>query len=288
MGCLLFLRARTGVEPTEAGLLMLKRARAIVGQADDLMREGSALRKTKVREVRVAAGPYAAHLVVAPTVARLLAADPRLRFDLRVDHWVKVFRMLKERRVDLAVCEASEIEDDELEVTPMRISRAYVAVRPGHPLAETGGALDFSRVLRWPLAITARLPPRVLTPLLAFQGKSTFVPSVHCEDIGVVRSIVKQSDAVGFFPLPLVRKELEWGELKLLEVEATWLHTQFAILRLKDRLTAKPVQSFIEEILNTDEMLAQTEEELSARFLPARRDEMARATPHINGTSITK
>lgn len=288
MGSPLFVRGRKGVDPTDAGQLMLKRARSIVGQTDDLLREGLAFQKQNTTEIRVAAGPYPAHMIVAPTIARQLLAEPTFRFELRVDHWVKVVRMLKERRTDLAICESSELNDHELEIVPLRSHRGQVAVRPGHPLLDSGQAMGFDRVIQWPLAITSRLPPRLMRKLIPSLNGATFVPAVNCEDIGVVKSIVMNSDSVGIFPLSLIQAELEQGWLKVVEVDVPWLETKFAVIRLKDRLLSRSVESFIREIQQTDAELAQVEEDLSTRFLASPRRERARAMPHISGTSITK
>lgn len=288
MGTPLFIRARKGVEPTDAGQLMLKRARAIVSQTEDLMREGMVLRKTKGTEIRIAAGPYAGHLILAPSVARQLAAEPGFRFDLRIDHWVKVTQMLKERRMDLAICESSELDDRELEILPLRAHRGAIAVRPGHPLLSGGKPVDIKRVVKWPIAITARLPPRILKPMLSYIKGSSFVPAVHCEDVGVIKTIVMDSDAVGIFPLAMIRHELERGLLKIVDAEAPWLETCFAVIWLKDRLLSESMRSFIRVVRAADEELAQTEEELSARFSPDRQPARNRASTHINGTSIRK
>jgi DNA-binding transcriptional LysR family regulator len=272
MGAALFVRGRKGVDPTDAGQLMLKRARSIIGQTEDLMREGLAFRKQNTTEIRIATGPYPAHMLVAPTVARQLAADPTFRFDLRIDHWVKVVKILKERSTDLAICESSELDDPELEVVPLRAHRGHVVVRPGHPLLESKGAMDFNQVIQWPLAITSRLPPRLMRQLIPSLNGATFAPAVNCEDIGVVKSIVMNSDALGFFPLSLVAQDLELGQLKIVPVDAPWLETKFAVIRLKDRVLARSVEAFIREIQETDAEMAQMEEALSAKFLgPLRR-----------------
>jgi DNA-binding transcriptional LysR family regulator len=287
MGSLLFVRGRKGVGPTDAGQLMLKRARAIVGQTEDLMREGQAMKK-RTSEIRIVAGPYAAQLIVAPTVARQLLAESTFRFDLRIDHWVKVVQLLKERRFDLAICESSEIDDSELELVPLRPQRGHVVVRAGHPLLESGEKISFDQVIQWPLAITARLPSRVLKKMILHVKEASFVPAVHCEDVGAIKSIVMNSDAVGFFPLPMISMELEQGLLRIVDVDAPWLETGFAVIRLKDCLLSKSVQSFIRKIQQTDDELAQRADELSARFLASPRREMDRAMPYINGTSISK
>ena len=94
VGVPLFERMSTGVEPTDAGLLLLKRAKAILGQTDDLMREVGGLGTGEQAEIRLASGPYPAGTIVGPAVAAMLGKWPELRFSLKVDHWVDAIRKL--------------------------------------------------------------------------------------------------------------------------------------------------------------------------------------------------
>jgi DNA-binding transcriptional LysR family regulator len=72
MGLPLFERMRSGVEPTDAGQLLLKRAKAMLGQADDLMREVGGVGTGVQAGLRVAVGPYPAGMIVSPAVVAML------------------------------------------------------------------------------------------------------------------------------------------------------------------------------------------------------------------------
>ena len=287
MGVQLFVRGPKGVSTTDAGLLTLKRARTILGHANDLMREGHAMRSDSRNELRIAAGPYAADLVVGPCVASLLKKLPELRFTMRVDHWVKVVRMLEERRIDVAVCEGSELANSGLDVVPLRPIQAYVVVRAGHPLVEQKRQVDLNEVFRWPLAITARLPPRVIERLLPLFGEASFTPTVHCEDINMIRNIIVKSDAIGLLPLPMISNELELGLLKVVPIKVSWMRTEFSIVRMKDRIHSKEVISFAEQIAENDKHLLQVEEDLEKRFFKPRAAKK-RASPKRRMTSSAK
>lgn len=260
----LFERRRDGVVPTESGLLLLQRARMVVSQADDMVRETTAM-KAKENGLRVAAGPYAARMVVAPTTAALLSARPGLRFHLEVANWMKVAGMLRERRVELAVCERSEVKASEMEVVALQRHTAWPMVRPGHPLTrlKKPGIHD---VLGWPLAVTARLPPRVLRHLLPKERKKDFKPGVHCEDLGMVVEITAGSDAVSFLTLGMAEEAVRGGRLTPLRLELPWLHTDFALLRLRDRILTETGRLFVEEAQRVDEDLAARERRLAVEF----------------------
>ena len=263
VGTPLFERMRSGVEPTDAGQLLLRRAKAILGQTDDLMREIGGLGTGDQAQIRLAAGPYAAGTIVGPAVAAMLNKQPGLRFTLMVDHWVDTIRKLRERRVDLALCEASVIRDPELEVIPLLRHPARPVVRHGHPILQSGVS-TMKQVMAWPVAITSRLPPRILSKLVpASRSKGGFEPAVHCEDIGLLKTLVRESDVVGLFPLAMVEDELTSGRMVALEVDEPWLATEFGLFHLKDRNLPHVAVEFIDELRKADERLAAKNQELA-------------------------
>lgn len=84
----LFDRTRSGVVPTDAGQLMLRRAKAILGQTDNLMRKLGGMGIGEQEEIRVAAGPSAAGTILGPPVASMLNKRTGPRLKIVMDHWV--------------------------------------------------------------------------------------------------------------------------------------------------------------------------------------------------------
>ncbi len=281
MGLPLFERMRSGVEPTDAGQLLLKRAKAILGQTDDLMREVGGVGTGVQAGLRVAAGPYPAGMIVGPAVASMLGKWPELHFDIIVDHWVDAIRKLRDRRVEFAICEASEVRDGDLESLPLVRHKVSPVVRSGHPLLHAGD-LTFKQIMEWPLAVSARLPPRVLSKMVpASRLKGGFDPAVHCEDNGLLKTLVQESDLVGFFTLSMVEDELSSGRMVALEVDEPWLTTGFALFHLKDRALSQVAVEFIREIQRADEQAAARNQELAgpSRGGPARRQKAGKSPP---------
>jgi DNA-binding transcriptional LysR family regulator len=266
MGLPLFERLRSGVEPTDAGQLLLKRAKVILGQAEDLMIEVSGLGTGVQVGLRVSAGPYPAGMILASTVASMLGKWPEMHFEIIVDHWVEAIRKLRDRRVDFAICEASEVRGGDLESLPLLRHKVSPVVRMGHPLLDVRN-LTFRQIMKWPPAVTARLPPRVLSKLVpASQLKGGFDPAVHCEDNSVIKTLVQESDLVGFFALSMVEDELSSGRLVALEVDEPWLTTGFALFHLKDRALSSVAVDFIHEIQRVDQQVAARNQELAGIF----------------------
>lgn len=266
MGLPLFERMRSGVEPTDAGQLLLKRAKAILGQTDDLMREVGGLGKGGEGRLRVAAGPYAAGMVLGPAVASLSRKQPELHFDIIVDHWVDAIRKLRERRVEFAICEASEVRDGNLECLPLACHKGTPMVRRGHPLLDVGN-LTLKKILEWPVAVSARVPPRILSKMLpASRLKNGFDPAVHCEDNDLLKTLVHGSDLVGFFTFSMVEEELRSGRMVALAVDEPWLTTSFALFHLKDRALSPLAMEFIREIQLADEQVAARNLELEETY----------------------
>ena len=123
-----------------------------------------------------------------------------------------------------------------------------------------------SEVLRWPLGISERIPTRILEPLVAEKGRK-FTPRLHCEDVGVIKRIVADSDMVGLAPISMFRDELELEKLTALRIDAPWLVTSFSIVRLKDRTKSAGMSAFIEEVIAYENELAQEEAKLVAQHL---------------------
>jgi DNA-binding transcriptional LysR family regulator len=285
MGKPLFERMRSGVVPTDTGQLLLRRAKAILGQTDDLMREVGNMGTGEQEEIRVAAGPYPAGMVLGPAVVSMLGKRPGLRFKVVVDHWVDTIRKLRERRVDFALCEASEAGGAELQMVPLLRHAVRPVVRAGHPLVQAN-VKSMKQVMKWPLAITSRLPPRILEKLLPdSQSAGGFEPAVHCEDVGLLKSLVLASDVVGFFPLAMVEDELVSGRMVALRVDEPWLTTNFALFYMKDRALSAVAADFITELKLADEAAAAKNQEL-AEIAERRPSQMANGRKRT--TSMTK
>jgi DNA-binding transcriptional LysR family regulator len=254
LGVLVFERGRNGVELTDAGRVILNRARALVGHAEDLEREAGVLQKGNGRALRVAAGPYAARMLVAAAVARCLRGMPDFRVVATVDNWVKVAADVRDRRADIGICESSELDEQDMEIRPLKHHQAHAVARRGHPL-DGRQSPNIADILKYPVALSSRIPARVLARLLPSTTTGS-LPAIRCENLDIVNDILAQSDAISFMPEVLARREVAAGRLVLLDYAPPWLHTSFAVMRLKEQTHAPEAALFWDAVIAADAALA--------------------------------
>jgi len=263
VGARLFERSHAGVEPTSAGLLLLKRARSLLTQVEELKVEMGFSGQGVERPVRVATGPYAAPGAVIPAVSRWWGGGVKARVEIEVTRWSRAIRLVRQGRADLAVAEDSEVESQGLEITKLRTHPAFAVVRRGHPL-EDSGVLPLDEVFRWPLAFVAGVPVRLSSRLGKASGSTPFAPALRCEDLGLVKTLVASSELVALLPLCLVGEELVAGTLAALPLRERWMKTSYAVMRLNSQPPAGPVAELVRHIIEADRRAAEWSEELAA------------------------
>jgi len=274
LGVRLFDRGRGRVEPTETGRLFLVYARELLARASDLSREMAVIKGTGTGRLAIGAGTYPAEGIVDTAVAALLRQYPALSLRVVVDNWSNLLELLRKREVDLVIAEATLARaDPELEVTALARYQGYFVVRPDHPLTRLR-TVKLPEVLDYPIVSTARLPARLLDPLLKGaraepSSRSVEIPSVTCESLAMMKRVAAISDAVAILPLKMAVREIEAGELAALPLAEPWLNASFAVIRLARRSLSPEGETLVRILLANHENFAR-DERVRARRLVSR------------------
>jgi len=259
-GTRLFERGSTGVEPTDAGHLLLERAIELLASAANLGREIESVKGLGLGELHVGAGTYPAELLVGPAMGALLRQYPAVRARIVVDNVLNLIPLLRRRDLDIVIGDASQLaRDSEFQITPLAPRQGYFIGRSGHPLLERA-ALTLATILEFPLVTTSRLTPRLLAPLARAAGGSgtsaeaspRSVPAIACESLSMMKSIVTSSNAIGILPLGVVVPEVTAGTLVVMPVVEPWLHGNFALVRLARRALPLAGEKFWQLLLEAD------------------------------------
>lgn len=266
-----FLRTSTGVQPTDVGLFIIERARELVARADEL---ADALRHVRGEEtgmVQLAIGPYPAAMILEDALLRLMRAAPGVQVQVFVGDWAEVLLRVRSGQADLGVMETSLSEDDAtLEVTPLFPHEAHWVVRRGHPL-DTGAPASLADVLRHRLAMPARLPPRVLEPLMrqrpGGRASANGLATLTCPDVALALRLIRQLDLVMPMPRLLVAEALLAGELAAVGREP-WMHTQYGVVRPRRREQPRAASMLAEALVQADRQFAASAAALAARLKP--------------------
>ena len=136
LGCKLLERGRHGAVPTEEGLLLARRAEALLELADKTEGELRSAAGRLEGTVVVCCGQVAALEEVARLVAAFRDEHPHVRASLRITSGESALRRLREGRTDLAVL-LEPFETSGLGYVQLRKRERWVAVvRPDDTLAE--------------------------------------------------------------------------------------------------------------------------------------------------------
>lgn len=277
LGTPLFERLRSGTVPTDAGRLLILRARQIVQMAESLDRQVFADRELQHEHVCVGVGPYPAQTIMSLALARLVGANPGVTVQLLVRNWDDLLRGLQRQEIDFFLAETSTLEkESRLAIEQMAAHPLYFVARSKHPLAGRRG-VTAPDTFAHPLVSLSRISPRVLEPMRAARRKAReqgvlarSFPAVECNALDVATQVVRNSDAIMVATLPSVSRELESGELVLLGSEP-WLHLRYGIVRLKGHTLGAAAEMLVELLREAERATTLEEERLVSRWTRRRK-----------------
>lgn len=285
VGTSIFVRSGGGVVPTDIGRLLLQRARQITQLANELDQQVAGNRALETGQVIVGGGPYPVESTLSTALARFISKHPRINVRLQVRDWDELLRRLRARELDFFVAETSTmLHDHDLDIEPMSMHPVYYVARTGHPLA---GRADVTAtdIFAFPTVASSRIPPRLLEPMLAAQGKSPdpvaaqrVFPSLECNAMAAIKRIVAGSDAIMAATLSSVAAELERGQLTILCGES-WLSTHYGLVKLKGHPLDYASETFREFVIEAERETVLEEQRLLARWTPVQRRRAAQRAP---------
>jgi DNA-binding transcriptional LysR family regulator len=255
LGLALFTRHRSGVEPTDFGLVFLQQAALVVAQAADLEREVAFAKGLQAGDVSVGFGPFAGEALAPASLQHFASSHPQVRLRIQIAPPDVLVRNLRGRTADLIVAEASVIETDHALEVIDRLAPlpGYLVARSGHPLASMA-ELSIADALEYPFVQITRLPPRMLKPLLARRrtGKSGVAPllpfpAIECPTVPLAVRAVASTNAVTIVSLGMIRRELEQGRIVPV-LQEPWMRSDWGIMRLRMRTLGPAATSFVSEL----------------------------------------
>jgi DNA-binding transcriptional LysR family regulator len=200
LGVDLLNRTTRSVEPTEAGLLVVARARAVIAETDALAQEIDELRGLARGRVTIGALLFGGELNIPAMLADFRAAHPEIEVGLREGTVQRMLEMFADGSIDLAFALEVEPPGDELERLVLSSEELAVIMSPEHELGRRRA-----------------LAPRLLGPhpLIAFEQGSSVRrmvdqaferagarPQIALEgnDLALVRSLVAQGIGLAIIP----------------------------------------------------------------------------------------
>lgn len=219
----LLVQTDTGLQPTEAGRILLEKSHDLLFQAEDLSRQIRNLRNT-TPELRIGAGPFNAEVACRQAIARFMSLYPAARVTLVIAPWNQLLALLREDNLQFYVAEVGDaILDTRVEVSEIKTGPFRWICRPDHPLARKQ-QVDAAGLTEWPIAGPI-LPTRFHRYLLDVKrlGASPVqvapdTPlSVVCDNWSVLKHVVMNSTCVGLSTEQGIRPEIAKGDLCVID-----------------------------------------------------------------------
>lgn len=253
LSCQLVDRNPRGVTLTAHGKLVLEHARRLLAGDRALKNAVLQLADLETGELRLGAGPFPAARLMPQVLARYSSAHPKVSILLSIENWSVLHQRLLDDELELFIADYRELEgDSRLDILPLRVHRSVLFCRPGHPLLHAEPSVE--RLLDFPLA-GPRLPRDAHERLARNLGREQPL-SVQCDDVLMLKELVKGSDVLCLASWDVVAADVHAGRLAVLpwpsDSDASQRGSAYALVRHASRSLSPAASQFVQVLLEED------------------------------------
>jgi LysR family nitrogen assimilation transcriptional regulator len=230
----LFQRTARGVVLTEAGRLLLPRARLLLSGLEAAMAEVSELNREPSGRVRIAAPASLAEILYPPLAARVLAQLPRVRLELTEELSGRALDGLRDGLLDLAIITVPQEDDPRLALEPLFRERMTLIGQPGDALLGPGARIPLARLPGLPLILPAGAGWLGMVRRRLGRG-AALEARVQVESSAPMKAMVRAGLGYAILPFSAVQAEIAAGSLAGARIEG------FEVPRVLALPQARPV-----------------------------------------------
>lgn len=248
IGAKLFDRRRSGIELTQAGEALERRAIAIENLLE-AARDEVQLVDVQVAGLLTVAGTPGALATLAPQIVAALSRK-HPRFELRIIEAtdVELPELLRNLRVDIAIA-TTGVEERPVDIEEVSIqSDAFdlIVGRENEKLPCTI-ALDELSEARWILPAAGGAFKRQIDAL--FIGARTPMPRnvIRCDSLLTTKAIVQHTDYITILPRDVALTEVSMGALRAIQIRRARFSREVGLLWLAGRQLPPLAQLFLDE-----------------------------------------
>lgn len=216
VGQRLLIRTKTGVRLSEAGqmfMLYAERALAAVGEGRQAMLDMS---RGDAGQLTVAGTFITNTYLLPPALVAFAASHTTARLTLRTALSQEIPALVESETVHLGI--VRDLHPPELEATPLLREEIVVVTGPGHPLARRAAVTAQDVALQTHVVFRRRTTLEDLTTRIFREAGVAPHDSVRVDNIEAAKNIVEAGLGVVVLPTSAVRRDLERGTLRRLDV----------------------------------------------------------------------
>ena len=254
-GAPLFERDRRGSRATVYGQVAVEAARRALQTIGEARREIELIKGSASGRLAIGAEPGVIEPFLTEAIARSLPRFPRLRYRVQALDSNALAQEVRDKRIDFFLGVRPDGPAGGLDLADIGVLRSAPFVRRGHPLAKRK-TLTLGAITRYPIVqgpgprwLIRRIAAALREDLPDAEGRIN--ASVIVNEFGVVRALVRQTDAVGFASLAMLNGQVERESFVTLEIPASQrdlLQLPLLIGTLRDRILPPAATALISEL----------------------------------------
>lgn len=250
-GVTLFERSRRRVIPTAYCETLLRVGRDMIAQLANAQREIRLMQNLERGHLIVGAHAYLTEFLVGPAIGRVLNAFSGMRCSLEIGGWDLMLDPLLNRRIDVYVGFPLEQPDGRIHEVREELPALVGICRLGHPFLQRP-VVTVMDLPEFPM-VAPRAPQWIIEEIQRRAGidrsAALWPPNVlTASDFGVIRQIIKSTDATSSAFPDTVRDEVARGEFGQFRIDGVLPKTPASVSYLAERSLPPLVRAFVSEM----------------------------------------
>lgn len=249
----LFVRHARGVQATEYGKLLTRRARNALTELRQAQAEVAALRSGLAGRVTIGTVITSATQLVPLAAARLKQRHPQVVLGIDVDFSEILIEKLVAGRLDMAIARIRSLPHVEgLHYEALVENPHSVFARSGHPLAKLP-AIGLSQLAdqNWTLPPLGNVLRDRLSVIFTEQGLTLPLPGVETSALPVIISLLQMTDMVSVLADDVVQAECQAGRLARLPIDLPLSLGSAGLVTRRDHLLSPAAEATLRILRET-------------------------------------
>jgi|GEM_PF-2433474 len=253
LGLTLFDRSKNPVTLTDAGQIVTRYAKEIIGKFDSLGTDLNAFQNLGTGEIRFGVGIHLVKNVFPKVIDRFCHNYPNVRPYFEVASFDHLHEALMDDRISFYVADIAMAQEEEaLNIIELKTYPIILASRPDHPLLELEH-IQVKDLIQYPfIAISAKISKQLknwfrnsLDDEKELELMERHNPYIYCDYYEATRAIIQTTDYISGGPNELLQKDISRGLIAQLPLPDLDTGVATGIVYRKDRTLSPAAMELI-------------------------------------------
>jgi DNA-binding transcriptional LysR family regulator len=251
IGVSLFVRHARGMEPTIFGEAVMRYARVVFEDLDELRDELAAIEAGDIGKVRIGAVMAPAPELLTHAIVALKAAHPRLQISVQIDTSDVLVQALQQDQLDIML---GRIPDGfpalDLSFETLGEEALSIVTRPGHPVARATVRPQLAELATYPWIVQPHPSPmrQIIDQTFRESRVAPPVSTVETSSILTTLSLLLDSDMLAVLPTSVAHYYVELGTMAALGTPLRGRLAPYGLILRKNRRIRPATQLVIDAI----------------------------------------